>query len=99
MEFWDYAKGKVAGAVPIGKGVDSNRFDPGTGLAFASCGDGTITVAHQDAPDKFSVVAVETMKGARTMALYTENHNIYSVTSEFGPRQRRRRETPILGRP
>ncbi|PYX65077.1 MAG: hypothetical protein DMG78_30020 [Acidobacteria bacterium] len=86
MEFWDYANGKVAGTVPIGKGVDFNRFDPGTGLAFASCGDGTITVAHQDAPDKFSVVqTVETMKGARTMALDTENHNIYSVTSEFGP--------------
>jgi hypothetical protein len=31
------------------------------------------------------VQAVETMKGARTMALDTENHNIYSVTSEFGP--------------
>ena len=46
MEFWDYAHGKVAGTVPIGMGVDANRFDPGTGLAFASCGDGTITVAQ-----------------------------------------------------
>ena len=86
MEFWDYANGKVAGTVPIGKGVDANRFDPETGLAFASCGDGTITVAHQDAPDRFSVVqTVQTMKGARTMALDTDNHNVYSVTSEFGP--------------
>jgi len=86
MEFWDYAHGKVAGTVPIGKGVDSNRFDPGTGLAFASCGDGTITVAHEDAPDKFSVVqTIETMKGARTMALDTGNHNAYTVSAEFGP--------------
>lgn len=86
MEFWDYANGKVAGTVPIGKGVDSNRFDPGTGLAYASCGDGTITVAHEDAPDKFSVVqTIETMKGARTMALDTSNHNIYTVSAEFGP--------------
>jgi DNA-binding beta-propeller fold protein YncE len=86
MEFWDYANGKVAGTVPIGKGVDSNRFDPGTGLAFASCGDGTITVAHEDAPDKFTVVqTIDTMRGARTMALDTGNHNVYTVSAEFGP--------------
>jgi len=86
MEFWDYAKGKVAGTVPIGQGVDSNRFDPGTALAFASCGDGTITVAHEDAPDKFSVVqTINTMRGARTMALDTGNSNVYTVSAEFGP--------------
>jgi DNA-binding beta-propeller fold protein YncE len=86
MEFWDYANAKVAGTVPIGKGVDANRFDPGTGLAYASCGDGTITVAHEDAPDKFSVVqTISTMKGARTMALDTANHNVYTVSAEFGP--------------
>jgi hypothetical protein len=88
MEFWDYANGKVAGTVPIGPGVDSNRFDPATALAFASCGggDGSITVAHEDAPDRFHVVqTIATQKGARTMALDTGNHNIYTVTSEFGP--------------
>ena len=86
MEFWDYANGKVAGTVPIGQGVDSNRFDPGTALAFASCGDGTITVAHEDAPDKFSVVqTINTMRGARTMALDTGNHNVYTVSADFGP--------------
>lgn len=88
MEFWDYAHGKVAGTVPIGPGVDSNRFDPATGLAFASCGgaDGSITVAHEDSPTSFHVVqTIATQKGARTMTLDTGNHNIYTVTSEFGP--------------
>src|SRR6516162_8836279 len=86
MEFWDYAAGKVVATVPIGTGVDANRFDPETGLAFASCGDGTITVAHEDSPAKFSVVqTVETMKGARTMALDPGNHSIYTVSAEFGP--------------
>lgn len=86
MEFWDYAAGKAAGTVPIGKGVDANRFDPGTGLAFASLGDGTITVAREDAPDKFTVVqTISTMKGARTMALDPATHNIYTVSAEFGP--------------
>ncbi len=88
MEFWDYQRAKVAGTVPIGLGVDANRFDPGTGLAFASCGDGngTITVAHEDSPGNFRVVqTITTMKGARTMALDTGNHNVYTVSSKFGP--------------
>jgi hypothetical protein len=86
MEFWDYANARVAGTVPIGTGVDANRFDPETGLAFASCGDGTITVAHEDSPARFSVIqTIPTMKGARTMALDTGNHNIYTVSAEFGP--------------
>src|SRR5215471_9524268 len=88
MEFWDYSKNKVAGTVPIAPGVDANRFDPQTGLAFASCGggEGAITVAHLDAAEKFSVVqTITTMKGARTMGLDTGNHKIYTVSAEFGP--------------
>ena len=86
MAVVDYSTGKVVATVPIGKGVDANRFDPATGLAFASCGDGTITVAHQDSPDKYSVVqTIRTQRGARTMALDTKTHNVYTVTAEFGP--------------
>lgn len=78
--------GKVVATVPIGEGVDAAEFDPGTGLAFASCGDGTITVAHEDSPDKYSVVqTISTQRGARTMTLDTKNHNIYTVTSDFNP--------------
>jgi DNA-binding beta-propeller fold protein YncE len=86
MAMVDYTNGNVVATVPIGKGVDANRFDPGTGLAFASCGDGTITVAHEDSPDKYTVVqTITTQRGARTMALDTKNHNVYTVTAEFGP--------------
>jgi DNA-binding beta-propeller fold protein YncE len=46
MAVVDYTNGKVVATVPIGERTDANRFDPGTGMAFASCGDGTITVAH-----------------------------------------------------
>jgi hypothetical protein len=46
----------------------------------------TITVAHEDSPDKYSVVqTIATQRGARTMALDTKNHNVYTVTAEFGP--------------
>jgi DNA-binding beta-propeller fold protein YncE len=95
MAFVDYTNGKVVATVPIGQGVDANRFDPETGLAFASCGDGTITVAHQDSPDKYRVVqTISTQRGARTMALDTSNHNIYTVTSEFGPAPEPTAENP-----
>jgi DNA-binding beta-propeller fold protein YncE len=76
--------GKVVTTVPIGQGVDANGFDPGTGLAFSSNGDGTLTVVHEDAPDKFSVVQnATTLRGARTMALDPASHNVYLVTAEF----------------
>jgi DNA-binding beta-propeller fold protein YncE len=79
--------GHVVTTLPIGEGVDANAFDPGTQLAFASNGDGTLTVVHEDAPDKYSVLGnVETARGARTMALNPGTHTIYLVTAKFGPR-------------
>ena len=87
MAFVDSTNGKVVGTVPIGQGVDANRFDPGTGFAFASCGDGTLTIAHEDSPDKFTPVEViKTEQGARTMAVDYETHAVYLVTAKFGPR-------------
>ena len=40
--------GKVITTLPIGKGVDATRFDAGTNLAFASCGDGHLTVIKEE---------------------------------------------------
>jgi DNA-binding beta-propeller fold protein YncE len=77
--------GKVITTLPIGDGVDANAFDPETGFAFASCGEGVLTVAHEDSPDKFSVVQnVPTEKGARTMALDPKTHDVFLVTAKFG---------------
>ena len=85
MTFVDGKSGKVLGTVPIGQGVDANRFDPVTGYAFASCGDGTLTIAHEDSPGKFSVVeTIQTQRGARTMALDYATHAVYLVTAELG---------------
>lgn len=49
--------GKVITTLPIGAGTDAAGFDPENGFAFSSNGgDGTVTVAHEDTPDKYSVV-------------------------------------------
>jgi DNA-binding beta-propeller fold protein YncE len=86
MAVVDADTGKVVATAPIGDGVDANAFDSGTGLAFASCGEGVLTVVHEDSPSKFTVVDnVPTQPGARTMALDEKTHNVYLVTAKFGP--------------
>lgn len=84
MVMMDDTNGKVIGTVPIGDGVDANAFDPGTQLAFASCGEsGTTTIAHEDSPDKLTVVQVlKTEPRARTMTLDPRTHRIYLATGE-----------------
>jgi DNA-binding beta-propeller fold protein YncE len=78
--------GKVLATPATGDGVDANGFDPGTGLAFSSNGEGTLTVVHEDSPDKFSVVEnVKTVRGARTMALDLKTHNVLLPCAEYGP--------------
>src|SRR5262249_55639306 len=44
----NYDTGKVIADLPIGERVDAAAFDPETGLIFCSCGDGTVSVFHQD---------------------------------------------------
>lgn len=84
MAVIDADNGKVTARVPIGEGVDANAFDPETKLAFASTGDGHLTVAREDGPDKYTVVAnVVTKKSARTMGLDLKTHKIFLPAAEF----------------
>jgi YVTN family beta-propeller protein len=86
MAMVDAATGTVLSTAAIGVGVDANGFDSGTGLAFSSNGEGTLTIAKEDPPGKLAVVAnVATQRGARTMALDEKTHRVFLVTSEFGP--------------
>ncbi len=86
MAIVDADSGKVISTLPIGRGVDATGFDPKTGLAFASCGEGVLTVVHEDSADKFSVAEnVPTERGARTLALDPAKHRIFLVTAKFGP--------------
>ena len=78
--------GKVITTLPIGEGVDATGFDDETNLAFASCGEGVLTVVREESPDKFRVAEnVPTQQGARTMALDSKTHNVWVVTAKFGP--------------
>ena len=78
--------GHVVTTLPTGSGTDAAAFDPEAGFAFSSNGEGTLTVVHEDSPDKYTVVEnVATQRGARTMTLDQKTHRVFSVTAEFGP--------------
>src|SRR6266446_1245256 len=86
MAMLDTETGKVIATVPIGAGVDACAFDDATQLAFASCGDGTTTIAKEETPQKLTVVqTLTTERSARTMALDPQTHRIYLPTAKFQP--------------
>ena len=84
MAVLDADSGGIVSTLPIGKGVDATTFDPGTGLAFSSNGEGTVTVIHEDNPNEFRIVqTLKTFSGARTMALDPQTHYLYLATAQF----------------
>jgi YVTN family beta-propeller protein len=86
MAVMDTKTGKIVATPPIGARVDANRFDAGTNLAFSSNGDGTLTVIHEDSPDKYTVLEnVQTEIGARTLEVDPRTHNVYLVSGDLTP--------------
>ena len=77
----DADNGKLVNTIPTGAGTDATRFDPATGLAFASNGrDATLTIVHEDTPDRFTLVqSAKTVSGARTMALDPQTGDVFLV--------------------
>jgi DNA-binding beta-propeller fold protein YncE len=97
MVVMDADTGKVVATPAIGEGVDAARFDPSSQLVFSSNGDGTLTVIHEDSPDKYSVIDnVQTERGARTMELDEKTHRIYTVTADLGPQPTEPHEPPPM---
>jgi len=86
MAISDYQSGKVVATAPIGAGVDGAGYDAASGDAFASALDGTLTVIHQDTPEKYTVTqTLQTQPGSRNMGLDPSNHRIYIAAAKFGP--------------
>ena len=83
----DAKTGKAVAQIPNGGGVDGIAWDQSQKLLYIPSGaDGNVTVVHQDAPDKYTVVAtVATMRGARTITLDARTHTAYVFTPEYGP--------------
>lgn len=87
--------GKIVATPAIGDGCDATAFDADWGLAFASAGDGTITVIKEDGADKFSVAqTLKTQKGARTMAVDARTHQLFTVTANVTGKGQDRKVEP-----
>ncbi len=78
--------GKVVASPPIGGDPDGNAFDPSTGMLFASCREGLVSVIHEDSPDKYSAVGnITTQFGTRTMTIDPKTGHVFTVTADFRP--------------
>jgi YVTN family beta-propeller protein len=94
----DAKTGKAVATLPIGERVDAGAFDPETKLAFCSCGDGTVTVVHQEAPDKYVAMgSIETKPGSKTMALDPKMHRLFLPMAEFKPAPKGGRASMVPG--
>jgi DNA-binding beta-propeller fold protein YncE len=99
MAVVDADTGKVIATPAIGEGVDANGFDSATNFAFSSNGEGTLTVVHEDSPNKFTIVDnIPTKPSARTMGLDLKTHDIYLPAADFdapAPGERRGKMKPL----
>src|SRR5436190_17064987 len=83
----DATTGKVVASIKNGTRVDALGWDPSRKLIFIpNCGEGNVTVVHQDSPDTYTVVAtVPTFAGAKTISVDPVTHNAYLFQPERGP--------------
>ncbi len=79
--------GKIVATIANGDGVDALGWDPVEKLIYIPAGrDSNVTVVHEDAPDKYTVVAtVATMRGAKTISVDQLKHVAYLFQPEYGP--------------
>jgi DNA-binding beta-propeller fold protein YncE len=82
----DAATGKIVATIPNGEGVDALGWDPSEKLIYIPAGrDSSVTIVHQDSPDKYSVVAkVTTISGAKTIAVDPVTHTAYLFQPVYG---------------
>jgi DNA-binding beta-propeller fold protein YncE len=85
LAIMDAATGKVLQTFPITDGVDTNIYDPQSGLLYVSTRE-AIHIFHENTPDSFTEVqTVKTDHGAKTMGLDTLTHRLFLDTADFGP--------------
>jgi YVTN family beta-propeller protein len=94
MSVIDSNSGKVLANPAIGDGPDAAGWSAKHKLAFASSGDGILSVVDADSADYKTIESLPTQRGARTMAYDAATDRIYLVTAEFGPRPEATADNP-----
>jgi alkaline phosphatase len=84
MFVMDSETGKVITKLPIGAGVDAAAFDPEARLLFASNGDGTLNIFHQESADSYQDLgSIRTGANAKTMGFDQKTHKLYLSSGEI----------------
>jgi DNA-binding beta-propeller fold protein YncE len=74
--------GHVLADLPIGAGCDGTVYD---GDIFASCLDGSLSVAREMAPGKFEIIqSLKTRPGAKTVGVDPSTHTLFLPAREVG---------------
>jgi len=82
----DTDSGAIVATPAIGEDPDGDAFDPATGLIFTSNVEGTLSVLHEDSPDKYSAVqTLKTAYGARTITFDPKTNQVFVATGKFAP--------------
>ncbi|MEO6977702.1 MAG: YncE family protein [Mucilaginibacter sp.] len=85
MVVMDAGNGHIFGKYPIG-GCDGVAFDPALKLAYASNGEGTISVIRELSADKFEFVEnITTEPSARTIGIDVLTHKLYLPAGKSKP--------------
>jgi DNA-binding beta-propeller fold protein YncE len=80
----DAANGNVVQSLPIEGGTDAVVFEKELKLVMSANGAGTVTIVHQDGPDKYTVVqTLKTMPGQKTMVHRGTTHKIYLSGADY----------------
>ena len=94
MSVIDANSGFVIATPQIGDGPDAAGWSAKYKLAFASCGEGVLSVVDGSNSDYKTIESLPTKRGARTMAYDSATDRIYLVTADFGPRPAATAENP-----
>ena len=97
----DATTGKIVATIKNGDGVDALGWDPTEKLIYIPAGrDSSVTIVHEDSPDKYSVVAtVTTATGAKTISVDTVKHIAYLFQPTYGPPPADAKQEPSGRRP
>ena len=94
MAVTDSNSGKQLAIAAIGDGPDAANYSPAKNLAFASCGEGVLSVVNAGDANYSTVETLPTQRGARTMTYDPATDRAYVVTAEFGPRPQPTADNP-----
>jgi DNA-binding beta-propeller fold protein YncE len=95
MAVTDSVSGRQIAKLTIGDAPDAAAYDVRRGLVFSSNGEGTLTIFHQETPDRYQIAqSVTTQRGARTMALDSSSGKVYLVSADFDAPPAPRPEQP-----